>query len=283
MPVIELPSGPIEYQDTGGSGPVIVFCHGVPMDHRVWRKVIPLLPDFRCIAPTLPLGGHRMPMNPRADLSQRGVARILADFLDALHVRDVTLVLNDWGGGQFLINEQRIDRVGRLALVACEAFDNFPPGPARALGVVARIPGGLWLFLQLMRLRPIRRMSRGYGGMSLGGIPDDLLVDWFTPALRDHRLRRDFAKFALGSPPRATLLDWAEAGRTFTRPVLVVWADHDPLMPADHGPRLAAHYPDAQLVIIHDSATLVAEDQPERLAQVLTDFAPHRHPAESSH
>lgn len=273
MPNVELPAGPIEYEDTGGTGPPIVLSHGVPMDSRVWRKVIPLLPGLRCITPTLPLGGHRYPMNPDADLSQRGMARILADFLDALDLRDVTLVLNDWGGGQFMINEERTDRVARLCLVACEAFDNFPPGAAKMLAVLARIPGGLWLLLRMMRLGPVRNMRGGYGGMSLSGIPDELLLDWFTPALKDRRVRRDFAKFAVGSPSRSRLLEWAEAGRGFTKPVLVVWADRDALMPASHGPRLAAHYPDARLIVIPDSATLVAEDQPERLAAVLSEFA----------
>ena len=273
MPIVELPSGPIAYEDSGGSGPPVVLTHGVPMDHRVWRKVVPLLSDdYRCIAPTLPFGGHRHPMNADADLSQRGVARLLADFLDALDLRGVTLVLNDWGGGQFMINERRTERVGRLALVACEAFDNFPPGPAKAMAVLARIPGGMWPLLQLMRLRPVRRAPGGYGGMSVAGIPDGLLVDWFTPALRDPRIRRDFAKFAAGSPKRATLLEWAEAGRGFSKPVLVVWADRDRLMPAVHGPRLAAHYPNAKLITVEGSSTLVAEDQPERLAEVLSGF-----------
>ena len=276
MPIVDLPAGPIEYEDTGGAGPPIVFTHGVPMDSRVWRTVIPLLQGFRCIAPTLPLGGHRHPMNPDADLSQRGMARILADFLDALDLADVTLVLNDWGGGQFLINEDRTERLGRLVLVACEAFDNFPPGPAKALAVLARIPGGLWLLLRMMRVRAIRRMPGGYGGMSLRGIPDDLLLDWFTPALRDRRIRRDFATFAVGSPSRATLLEWAEAERGFDKPVLVVWADHDPLMPAEHGPRLAEHYPNARLVMVEGSSTLVAEDQPQRPAELIADFTAGR-------
>ena len=274
MPTADLPAGPIEYQDTGGSGPVLVFGHGVPMDHRVWRKVLPLMPGYRCIAPTLPLGGHRQPMKSDADLTQQGVARILADFLDALELTDVTLILNDWGGGQFMINERRTERVGRLALVACEAFDNFPPPPVRIMNVIARVPGGMKLFLQLMRVRAFRRMPKGYGGLSMVGIPDDLLVDWFEPATRNRLIRRDFVKFALGSPPRAEQPKLAEEWRSFTRPVLVVWADHDPLMPAEHGPRLAAHYPNAELVLIKDSATLVPEDQPKRLAELLTDFVP---------
>lgn len=99
MPTVELSSGPISYGDTGGDGPVLVFCHGLLMDGLQWRKLLPLLSGYRCITPTLPLGAHSVAMNPDADLTQLGVARILADFLDALELDDVTLVLNDWGGG----------------------------------------------------------------------------------------------------------------------------------------------------------------------------------------
>ncbi|WP_245873913.1 sensor histidine kinase [Streptomyces phaeoluteigriseus] len=43
MPEIALSSGPIDYQDTGGTGPVLVFGHGLPMNETQWRKVVPLL------------------------------------------------------------------------------------------------------------------------------------------------------------------------------------------------------------------------------------------------
>ncbi|XVX19906.1 alpha/beta fold hydrolase [Actinomycetota bacterium] len=272
MPTIELPAGPISYGDTGGSGPVLVLAHGVPMDHRAWRKVVPLLTGFRVITPTLPLGGHRLPMRADADLSQRGVARVLVAFIEALDLDDVTLVLNDWGGGQFLINDGDFDRIGRLVLVACEAFDNFPPGPAKLLEVAARVPGGMWAVLQAMRLRPIRRMRSGYGGMSVRGIPDELLTDWFRPSQQDPLIRRDFVKFASGTPGKAELLALSEGWSGFARPVLVVWARQDRLMPAERGPRLAALYPDARLEWLDDCATLAGEDQPERLAALLSEF-----------
>lgn len=70
MKTVDLSAGPIDYLDSGGVGPVIVLAHGVPMDHRQWRKVIPLLTGMRVVAPTLPMGGHRWPMRPDADLSQ---------------------------------------------------------------------------------------------------------------------------------------------------------------------------------------------------------------------
>ena len=81
---VDLPAGPVEYEDVG-DGPVIVLVHGVVMNSTVWRHVVPVLaPRARVITPTLPLGSHRRPMNPGADLTMRGQVHLLADFLDAL-------------------------------------------------------------------------------------------------------------------------------------------------------------------------------------------------------
>ncbi|MFI6512692.1 alpha/beta fold hydrolase [Streptosporangium sp. NPDC050855] len=272
MPTIELSCGPIDYQDTGGQGPVLVFGHGPPMNETQWRKVVPLLEGYRCVLPTLPLGGHRRPMNPDADLSQRGVALLLGEFIERLAVDEVTLVLNDWGGGQFLVSEGRAHRIARLVLVACEAFDNFPPGPVKPLAAMCRVPGGVWLLTRLMRFPWFRNNRDGFGGMSLRGIPDEIMDDWFAPATRSRAIRRDFAKFATSAPGRETLLAWSERLSDFDRPVLVVWASEDRLMPREHGPRLAELYPRGRLIEIADSSTLVPEDRPERLAEVLTGF-----------
>jgi pimeloyl-ACP methyl ester carboxylesterase len=272
MPRIELSAGPIDYRDTGGDGPVLVLTHGVPMNETQWRMVVPLLSGYRCILPTLPLGGHRQPMNPGADLSQRGVALLLDEFIRRLDLTDVTLIMNDWGGPQFLVSEGLTGRLARMVLVACEAFDNFPPGPAKAMALLARVPGGIRLLMWLLGLRSFRHHPRGYGGMSLRGVPDGVMDDWFAPATRDRAVRRDFAAFATSAPDRATLLAWSERLREFDRPVLVVWATEDRLMPREHGPRLAELFPRGRLVEIADSSTLIPEDQPERLAEVLTGF-----------
>lgn len=263
--------GPIDYYDTGGDGPPIVFTHGFPMSGTQWRKVIPRMTGYRCILPTLPLGAHRQAMVPDADLSQRGQVRILAEFLEETGLNDVTLVMNDWGGPQFLVVEGRHERIGRMILVACEAFDNVPPRPVRPLVRVLRMPGGPWLLLQLLRTRFFRHSPMTYGGMSLEGIPDDVLDDWFAPALQDPRVRRDLAKFGSDAPSARWLLDASERLVDFGKPALVVWAGRDRLMPAEHGPRLAGLL-GARLVIIEDSATLVPEDQPGVLADAIRDF-----------
>lgn len=145
MPKVELPAGPIEYEDTGGGGPVVVFLHGLLMDGAQWRHVVAdLRRDFRCVLPTLPMGAHRRPMHPDADLSLRGLGRIIADFLAATDLSDVTLCFNDWCGAQVMIADGQKDRVGRLVLVWCEAFDNYPPGiPGRLAALSAKAPGGV--------------------------------------------------------------------------------------------------------------------------------------------
>ena len=190
-------------------------------------------------------------------------------------LHQVVLALNDWGGGQFLLTEHLpgYERVAALALVACEAFDNFPPRPARPLATMARIPGGMWLTVQAMRLRALRQAPIGYGGMSRRGIPDDTLSGWFAPAQQDARIRRDFAKFAAGAPERTVLLDAATRLGDIDLPTVIVWATHDTMMPPEHGHRLAELIPGARLVHATESSTLVPMDQPELVAEALNNLA----------
>jgi pimeloyl-ACP methyl ester carboxylesterase len=274
MQEIELTAGTIEYQDTGGDGPVVVLLHGLLMDGTVWRHVLAdLRADYRCVVPTLPLGSHRRPMRPDADLSLHAMALLVGEFLEALDLPDVTLVINDWGGAQILLSEGRTERIARVVLSACEAFDNYPPGlPGRMVGLAARIPGGLYVTLQMLRLRPARRMPAGWGWMSKRPVPSEVMDGWFGPARTSRAVRRDLRKYSLSVPPKETLLRWAEDMKSYTSPVLVVWATEDRLMPRVHGPRLAALFPDATLVEVDDTFTLIPEDQPEQLIRVLRGF-----------
>jgi pimeloyl-ACP methyl ester carboxylesterase len=274
MPEIELSAGVIDYQDTGGRGPVLVFLHGLLMDATVWRKVVAgLQDDYRCVLPTLPLGGHRRPMRPDADLSLRGMALLAGEFLDRLELERVTLVMNDWGGAQILLSERRTDRIARVVLTACEAFDNYPPGLAgKMIRVAASVPGGIYMAMQLLRLNAARRAPGGWGWMTKRPAPREVMDTWFRPAQTDAGVRRDLARYAHSVPDRATLLRWADQMRSFTGPVLIVWATQDRLMPREHGPRLAELFPDARLVEIDDSYTLIPEDQPERLVSAIREF-----------
>lgn len=274
MPEVELSAGTIEYEDSGGGGQVVVFLHGVAMAGSLWRHVVTgLRPDFRCVAPTLPLGGHRRPMLPEANLSLRGQVLLVAEFLEVLGLRDVTLVGNDWGGAQLLISEERAERVKRLVLVACEAFDNYPPGlPGRILVLAGKLPGGLYAMLQPLRLRPLRRLPIAFGWMSKRRVPTDVMDAWLRPLLTKREIRRDLLKYIRTVPKKAQLLEWAERQRSFHRPVLVVWAPEDRIMPREHGRRLADMFPCGRVVEIADSYTLIPEDQPAELAGAIRQF-----------
>src|SRR5262249_34007840 len=216
-----------------------------------------------------PAAWARVPMGPDADLSLRGQVRLVAEFMERLGLSDVTLVGNDWGGAQVLVSEGRTERVGRLVLCACEAFDNYPPGlPGRNLG----LPGGLNALLQPLRLRPLRRLPLAFGWMSKRPVPDDVMDAWLRPALTQRAIRRDLLKYVRSVPKKGELLEWAERQRAFDRPVLVVWAPEDRIMPPEHGRRLAQLFPRGRLVEISDTYTLIPEDQPAALAAQIREF-----------
>jgi pimeloyl-ACP methyl ester carboxylesterase len=268
---VDLTAGPIDYVDTGGDGPTVVLLHGVLMNNTVWRQVMAeLTPAFRCVAPTLPLGAHRQPMRPGADLSIDGIALLVAEFLERLDLSDVALVMNDWGGPQLLVDHGRTQRIGRLVLVACEAFDNFPPGaPGRRLAKLAATRGGFALQSLLMRLGAVRQsVARA---LAKHPVSDEMLRDWFRPFARDARVRQDLRTYCL-SVPLDSGRNWSSGLADFEKPALVVWAPEDQMMPAEHGRQLADLLPDGHLVEIEDSYTLVPLDQPQRLAGALRSF-----------
>ena len=208
-------------------------------------------------------------------LSLRGLALLAGEFLERLDLREVTLVLNDWGGAQFLISEDRADRLARLVLTSCEAFDNYPPGlPGRMLALAAGTPGRLRLTMNLLRFTALRRAPGGWAWMSKRPVPRHVMDGWFRPATRSAGIRRDLVAYGRSVPDDRTLLDWAARLAAFDRPVLIAWATEDKIMPREHGPRLAALFPDARLVEVEDSYTLIPEDQPDLLVRLLREFVP---------
>jgi pimeloyl-ACP methyl ester carboxylesterase len=272
MPEITLAEGTIRYRDEG-SGPPIVFIHGALVNGTLWGPVVDRLAgQARCIVPDLPLGSHTLPMRRGADLSPPGLARLIADLLAALDLRDVTLVGNDTGGAlcQF-VAARHPERLARLVLTNCDAFDNFPPKAFRGLVVAARAHL-LTAGLQPLRLGPVRRLPIAYGWLTKRPIPSDVVEGWVRPFLDDPGVRRDTRRFLAAVDP-GLLLDNAARLAQFSRPVLVAWAPEDRFFPIEHAHRLAAVFPDARVVEIPDARTFVAWDQPDRLAELVREFA----------
>jgi pimeloyl-ACP methyl ester carboxylesterase len=233
---IRLPQGTIRYRERG-SGTPIVFVHGVLVNGDLWRDVVPRLADtHRCITPDLPLGSHTVPMDPTADLSTPGLAKLLADFMAALELRDVTLVANDTGGAlcQVLVTTNP-ERVGRLVFTSCDCFEVFPPAPFDfLLRWLPRIPGGIWMTAQGMRFAFVRRQPTGFGLLMHGELDDELARSFTEPARASAAVRGDVARLLRGLSPAHTLAA-AERFASVRQPVLVAWGGADRLFPARAG------------------------------------------------
>jgi pimeloyl-ACP methyl ester carboxylesterase len=269
---VRVPAGTLEYRERGG-GPPMVFVHGVAVNGDLWRKVVPGLADeHRCVTLDVPLGGHSIPLDGEPDLSLFGVARIVADFLEALDLSDVTIVANDTGGAvsQALVGRHP-ERVGRLVLTSCDAFENFPPKAVAYLPWLARVPGAFRLVGQALRLRPLQRLPITYGWASHRPI-ERPIVESFIHGLRTSAgVRRDFARMLRATDSRDSV-EAAALLPSFDKPALVVWAADDKFFPREHGRRLAELLPQGRFELISNSRTFIPEDNPEALVEVLRRY-----------
>ncbi|MGX2997616.1 alpha/beta fold hydrolase [Streptomyces sp. JNUCC 64] len=272
MPQLTLDQGTVHYRDTGEGEPVLLL-HGYLMGSGLWEPVVDrLAPDFRCVTPDLPLGGHRIPLNPGADLSLAGIARLVADLIAALGLPRVTLVGNDLGTAVAqLVAARHPELIDRLVLTNGECFENCPSPWFKPLDPASRVPGLLGLVFQALRLRAVRRMPFAFGLLTKGALPHDLIDDWTGAFFADPGVRRDCAKVTRGIVPTA-LIEPAWRLASFDRPTLLAFAREDRLFPYEHGERLAAIVPGARLETVHDSRTWMMRDQPDLLARLIRDF-----------
>ncbi|WP_078311321.1 MULTISPECIES: alpha/beta hydrolase [unclassified Mycobacterium] len=273
MPTFESSAGPLHYRDTG-DGPPIVFVHGLFVTGTMWRKVIePLSQRFRCIAPDLPLGAHKTPMNPSADISPQSVAGLIRELIESLDLDDVTVVATDTGGAiTQLLLVGGSPRIGRVVLTPCDSFDNFLPKSIRIFQYWARVPGTDFV------LRPfkLKIAQRALGNtLAKHSIPEDVLGEWVRPLLQQKGVRRDVRAFLSRIDHRDTLAA-AETLRTFDKPVLLLWPRKLPFFPFAHAQRWVQLLPNAKLVEVPDSYTFVSEDQPELMVKEIEAFVPQR-------
>lgn len=275
MQSVELSAGTIEYRETGDpDGPAVVLTHGLLMNDHQWDLVLPLLTNgFRYLLPVLPLGGHRIPMNSDADLTMPGMVGILSDFLTSLDLRDVTLVISDWGGPLFLPELTAGDRISKLVICPSEAYDNFPPGfPGKIVKVATSVPGGILFALHQFRISWLRRTPMVLGLMAKKPIPDTIITEWTDPGIASSDVRRDVLAYCRTKFDNAALIAATEKLRDFTGPALVIWAPETGVMRREHGQGLADLLPKGNLTEIDDAYVLVMLDQPQRTADLISEF-----------
>ncbi len=282
---VSLPQGTIHYHEAGApsraqAGPAVVFMHGLLVNHTLWDGVVERLSaTHRCIAPDMPLGSHSEAMPADADMTPAGVARLLTDFIAALDLDDVTLVANDTGGAiaQIAIT-QNPERIGRIVLTNCDAYENFLPPAFRPLQWLAKIPGALATAAQPLRIKAVRPSPLGFGLLTSRRVPDAVLESWSRPVLDDPAVRRDAIKLLRAIKPSYTL-EAAEKLGDFPGPALLAWAPEDRFFKISYAERLRDEFADGRLERIEDSRTFVSIDQPGRLAELVGEFVGSSHGA----
>src|ERR1700704_5367428 len=260
----------VEYAETG-TGPTILFVHGVYVTAAVWNDVVAELGDgFRCVAPTWPLGAHGTSTDG-ADLGAEAAARRIVHFMEALDLTEVTVVANDTGGGLVLgsLGDPGLDtsRITRLVLTNCDSYEHFPPGS----------------FAQIVKLC---WLSPAVGGAIVRLLATGLGQSFFlkavcrTPPAKD-RQREVFGAFATSAAARrdavavtasldpALTLRAAPAIEAFDRPVTLAWGTEDDLFPLAHARRLRDAFPTATLIEIPDCSAFVMLDAPGVLADAI--------------
>jgi pimeloyl-ACP methyl ester carboxylesterase len=266
-------AGTIEYREEGDpDGPPVVLLHGLLMNDTQWELALPHLPaGYRYVLPVLPIGGHRIPMREDADLTMPGMVDVVADFLDALDLTDVTLVVSDWGGPLFLTDVGRDKRIARLVICPSEAYDNFPPGfPGKVTWVGTRTTGTVKMAMQQLRIGWLRRRFFLFGMMAAKPIPQHIIEAWTNAGIADVRIRRDLLKYARTRFDKSSLVHATNRLADFSGDVLVLWS-RNRVMPVAHAEALA-ELTGGTLRYIDDAKVLIMLDQPEETARAIGAF-----------
>ncbi|MEZ5143754.1 MAG: alpha/beta fold hydrolase [Acidimicrobiales bacterium] len=264
----------------GGDRPALLLLHGIGDSSDSWLPVLDdLAEDVTVLAPDLL--GHGRSDKPRADYSVGGFANGMRDLLEVLGIERVTVVGHSLGGGvaaQFAY--QYPERCDRLVLVssggvgrAVTPFLRFASAPYAdlALPLLQLPPGRLAgrLGLQVLRLighdlgRDAEELQRVFDGL-----PDVHSQMAFTRTLR--------AAVDLRGQS-ITMRDRAYLARFM--PTMVVWGEHDGVIPVRHAHLAALAMPDCRLEIHPEAGHFPHHTDPERFVADLRDFLATTEPA----
>jgi pimeloyl-ACP methyl ester carboxylesterase len=270
---VDVPGGEVALRDTGGQGPPVMFIHGALVDGRLWDLVWPSVAaaGYRCLLPDLPLGGHRIALDPGADRTPYGQVARIATLVEGLDAGPVVIVGNDTGGAlSQMLAARRPELVDRLILTSSDAFRHFPPKMFKVMPLLAHSPRALKQSLKLIGSAPLRNTPLGFGLISKRPVPTGLMDEWLA-ASDDPGVLNDLAGFVSAVRSQQTV-DAAEALRKFPRPALMAWSVDDPLFPYGDAEKLAAMIPAGRLVPIPDSYCFSMLDNPEAVSAAIVDF-----------
>jgi pimeloyl-ACP methyl ester carboxylesterase len=265
----------------GGSGPVLVLVHGITSTSSTWEQVLPLLARrFTVIAPDLL--GHGRSAKPRGDYSLGAYASGVRDLLVALGHERATFVGHSLGGGVAMqLAYQFPERCERLVLVASG-------GLGREVSVLLRaatLPGSdvvLPLLVNRHLLDAGRLVGSLLGRLGLRAGTDMAEIARGHASLADRDARAAFVH---------TLRAIVDAGgqRVDARdrlylaehvPFLIVWGEHDSVIPVAHGREAHALVPSSRLLVFERSGHFPQLDEPTRFIEAIEEFVATTAPAE---
>ncbi|MGI8650674.1 MAG: haloalkane dehalogenase [Rubrobacter sp.] len=257
--------------DEGGeSRPAIVLLHGEPTWSYLWRKVMPPLLDagYRCVVPDLPgFGRSDKPTNP-AWYSYEKHAAAVADLFETLDLRDVTLVVHDWGGpiGLRVATLECAERVSRFVVMDTGVFD----GRQRMTDDWLRFRD----FVERTPDLPIKRLVRA----GCHGTPtDETLAAYEAPFPTEES--KAGAKAFPALIPLFPGEEGADAGASVKkallsdeRPALVLWGDSDGVLPLESaGQDLAKLMTGSEsLTTVEGAGHFLQEDRGEFIGEEIT-------------
>ena len=270
---IEVDGARINYAEIG-TGPAIVFVHGLGGCWQNWLENMPRMAElgYRAIALDLPgFGSSPMPPWP---ISIPEYGQLLGDFREALSLGTCTLVGNSMGG--FIAAEVAVGEpewVDRLVLVSSAGISHatMRRGPVLAGARISILVNPL-----LRRVDIASMKRRGLRKLALGGVmrhpdrmPREMLVEFIAPALG----APGFVP-AVAALTGYDLLDRLERIRV---PTLVVWGRDDLVVPAADAAGFLQRIPGAELVVFDDCGHVPMAEHPTRFNRLLARFCETDH------
>jgi len=250
----------------------VLLIHGLAGSSRTWDQVMPALAErYDVIAPDLL--GHGESAKPMGDYSLGAFASGLRDFLAVLDVDSVTIVGHSFGGGVAMqLAYQHPELVDRLVLVGSGGLGREVSWLLRSLalpGVEYVMPIafprplvtglneiGRFLGRRNLRSAKLAELWRGYH--SLAGASNRQAF------VRTMRGVIDVGGQTVNASDRLYL-----ATRV---PTLIVWGEHDGIIPLEHGIAAHAAISSSRLEVIEGVGHFPHVEAPARFNEILLDF-----------
>jgi pimeloyl-ACP methyl ester carboxylesterase len=254
-----------------GSGKPIILLHGLGASSYSWHKIAPdLAKTNRVIAIDLKgFGRSDKPLDDRYSIFDQ--AQLVEKYIVERGLRGVTLVGHSFGGGVALalaLSQKDAGRRNIERLVLIDSIAYRQPLPVFFQLLQTPVLGELGLSLIPPEVQIERALAIAYY--------EDAKVMRTTVKHYADPLHTQGGRHALLQTINS--LDPAQADQISARyselktPALLLWCDHDKIVPLKYGKRLASDLANARIEIIEDCGHIPHEEQPEETLAAIQRF-----------